>query len=135
TANSPAATLVVLSNATSTTINGDLNIGSNAPNASLLITNGGTLNSTRGFIGNSASGDYNTATVSGPNSTWNSGQLVVGYSGAGNNSLLVNNGAIVNSAGADIGQSGGFFNAVIVAGPNSTWNNSAGLSVGNDTGY
>lgn len=128
--NYPAATWVVFSNATPTTINADLYIGSDAPNASLLISNGATLNSSRGYLGRSANSDSNTVIVSGLNSAWNTGRLVVGTRSHGN-MLLINSGATVNSTSCDIGfDVGSSANAVIVDGPNSRWNNAGPLWVG-----
>ncbi len=122
----PAATWVVLSNATPT-ISGYLNVGSNAVNASLLLTNGGTLSTSGGQIGvNFGSG---SVTVSGANSTWNNnGPLWVAQNASGS-SLLIANGGTVSNTHCNLGYQGPG-NAVTVSGANSVWNNGGLLTIG-----
>ncbi len=96
----------------------------------LLITSGGTVTNTGGYIGGSPTADNNAVTVSGPNSAWICGALKVGDQGPFN-TLLITNGGVVNSATGDIGYDpGASNNAVAVSGPNSAWNISSGLTVG-----
>ncbi len=114
--------------------NGQLTVGDYGAFNTLLITNGGTVNSIDGMIGRSFSGHDNQVTVAGPDSTWsNLGALTVGAAGS-QNTLLITDGGQVSSSTGFIGErsSGGFGdgNQAIVSGLNSAWNISGALTVG-----
>ena len=117
-------------------VRGTLTIGtsivlgsSTGSSGTLIIQNGGTLNSVLGAIGN-APGSQGTATVTGPGSTWtNTSAIVVG--GVGTGTLTIQNGGTVNSGGGgSVGLLG--TGTVTVTGPGSTWNNGpvGGLNIG-----
>ncbi|MCE5266853.1 MAG: PEP-CTERM sorting domain-containing protein [Planctomycetaceae bacterium] len=95
---------------------------------SLAVQNGGTVNSTYGYLGYHA-GSTGTATVTGPGSTWNGGyQLNVGH--YGNGSLSITNGGTVTDSYATVGYGTGSAGAVTVDGAGSTWTSSSSLYVG-----
>ena len=77
------------------TIGTSINLGSSAGSSgTLIVQNGGTLNSVFTAIGN-APGSQGTATVTGPGSTWtNTSAIVVG--GVGTGTLTIQNGGTVN---------------------------------------
>lgn len=111
-------------------IGGDLTVGDNGI-GELTITAGGTVTNATGIIGDGVAGN-GTVTVSGVDgsgnaSTWtNTGDLFIAYDGAGTLNILAG-GQVSNATGA-VG-SGGTGNA-LVSGQNSSWANSARLSVG-----
>jgi T5SS/PEP-CTERM-associated repeat protein len=123
-------------------VTNQLVVGANG-NGQLKINTGAVVNDScpgcsASVLGYSA-GSTGTATVSGPNSAWNStgstGQLVVGLAGNGN--LQVLNGAVVNDtcascSAAVLGANAGITGTVRVSGPGSTWNNTGSgfLNVG-----
>ena len=85
-------------------VRGTLNIGTSielgssaGSSGTLIIQNGGTLNSVLAAIGN-APGSQGTVTVTGPGSTWtNTSAIVVG--GLGTGTLTIQDGGTVNSGG------------------------------------
>ena len=98
-------------------------------NATLRITNGGTVRSGAGYVGYSAGGS-GTVAVDGAGSTWaSSGSLYLGY--AGNATLTVTNGSAVASGAGYVGYSTGGSGAVAVDGAGSTWASSGSLYLGN----
>ena len=108
----------------------------NSGTGSLTISNGGQLATSGGssYIGYSA-GSSGTVVVTGANSTWNvSSELNVGDFGSG--SLTVSGGGYLSTGGTGgsqsyIGNQSGSQGSVTVQGPNSTWNSSGVLYVGN----
>ena len=111
-------------------------VGSNGPNTSLLIPNGGMFsNSGSGYLGFRAAANNNLAMVTGAGSLWtNSANLYIGYLGGGNQ-LVVSNGGVLANA---IGIVGHFEpnpgnNVAVVTGTGSLWSNRANLYVGNYT--
>lgn len=114
-----------------------INIGDSGT-GSLLIQNGGVVNSALGSIGYS-SGGVGTVTVSGRDvngnaSAWNiTNQIYVGADGTGTLSIL--NGGVVNSGQGLIGYSSAGPNSVTVSGRDvngnaSTWNAANNIYVG-----
>ena len=70
-------------NGVTTNLAGDLIVGTNAGNTTLILTNGGRVNSSEGYIGTNSSD--NLVRVIGSGSVWsNSGDLHVGSGGSGN---------------------------------------------------
>ncbi len=112
-------------------LSGDLTVGTNGPNTTLIITNGGSVSNTTGYVGYNQGASNNQVIVTGTNSAWNnSGALTVGQDGS-DNTLLITNGGTVSSAGGFIGYGWrANNNQAIVSGPNSAWNNSGALVVG-----
>ncbi|MCL2648057.1 MAG: hypothetical protein FWD61_13775, partial [Phycisphaerales bacterium] len=115
------------------TNNGTLTVGS-LGEGSLNITNGGSVFSLNGNIGNQASTSLGLrgtgiVTVDGKNSTWtNSGTLVIGTDGDG--TLIISNGGAVSSTDSHIARHSGSTGTVTVDGKDSTWTNSGTLIVG-----
>ncbi len=111
---------------------GTLTIGSTGAGNQLLLTNGGVLVNSSSTLGNSSGADNNSALVSGSGSVWtNTSSLVIGNSGSGN-SLTINNGGVVASAGGTLGTAiiAGS-NWVLVTDSGSIWTNSSSVNVGN----
>jgi T5SS/PEP-CTERM-associated repeat protein len=99
---------------------------------SLVISNGGTVANSAGYIGVAGTFD-NAVLVTGAGSLWtNSLDLYVGSVGGGNSLVISNGGTVANSTGY-IGSESLFFssdNAVLVTGADSLWTNSNFLEVG-----
>ena len=75
--------------------------------SSLLVSNGGTLAGTEGYLGLTATASNNSALITGANSLWtNSGQLWVGYEGI-SNSLTVSAGGTVVATNIVLGLQAG----------------------------
>ncbi|MBI5684211.1 MAG: hypothetical protein HZC54_03955 [Verrucomicrobia bacterium] len=106
-----------------------LYVGLSGSGNQLIITNGGQVFNTIGYIGHSSSN--NTVLVSGAGSAWrNSGSLSVGDSGSGNSLVITNSGAVFNTDGYVGYNPGANGNAARVTGPNSVWSNSSQLFIG-----
>src|ERR1700693_3625773 len=79
---------------------GNYVVGSNWVYDALVIQNSGSLSDGVGYIGYTASANYNAAIVAGSGSVWsNSSDLYVGYSGVGNRLTVTNAGALYNNSG------------------------------------
>ena len=114
-------------------------VGIKGNNNSVVLSNGATMTAGSIYVGGYSSGNSLLVTGTGSSLT-NSGILAVGTGGsvgseANNNSVVVSNGATLNSYSAAIstGSSNSFSNSVIVTGTGSIWNNSNALTLG-DTG-
>jgi T5SS/PEP-CTERM-associated repeat protein len=103
---------------------GDLYLGYAGSSNSLIISNGGLVSDSNGWIGYTNSASSNSVLVTGSNSLWtNSGDLYVGNLGS-SNTLVVSNGAIVASSNGLIGYgSSSSGNSVVVTGNGSLWTN------------
>lgn len=126
-------------NASTWTNNGDLVVGQSGT-GTLLIENGGLVSNAGAYIG-ADTGSQGDITISGRDvngnaSTWTStGSVYIGDSGTG--ALNINDGGVVNSALAIIGNSSGGTGTVTVSGHDSngnasTWNNTNQIYVGMD---
>ncbi len=137
-----ASTFVKISNAGSvtTTVRGastlwtnnvPLRVGDGGKNSALIITNGGVVDNTAGYVG-SSSAPSNGVLVADSGSKWrNSSELRVGDTGW-NNQLTVSNGGFLLNTLAYIGNnSAASNNAVTVSDPGSIWTNTSTLFVGN----
>ena len=102
---------------------------------SLLITNGGRVADSFGYLG--TSGSNNQVTVTGSNSVWNNSLAVtIGYaSGAVNNQLNILNGGTVVSGAGQIGSFSASGNSATVSGSGSLWTNSDELLVGDSGSF
>jgi T5SS/PEP-CTERM-associated repeat protein len=126
---------------------GDLIIGASGLSNTMVISNGATVANGQvnygGVIGLNAGANNNSALVTGNGSAWNNGgNLTVGYDGSGN-SLVIEAGASVTTAGYNapggvpVGgilgyNAGSSGNSVLVTGSGSGWSISgASLTVGN----
>ena len=102
-----------------------LDIGSDGTGI-LNITDGGTVNSTSGYIAGNSTG---TVTVDGAGSTWtNSGELYVGDNEVA--TLNIKNGGAVSNTNGYITYDNSHPSTVNVDGAGSTWTNNGALSVG-----
>jgi T5SS/PEP-CTERM-associated repeat protein/autotransporter-associated beta strand protein len=107
-----------------------LYVGKSGSGNSLIISNGGVVESATGAIGYDAAASNNSVLVTGEGSIWDGGGIEVG-SGGSSNSLVVSNGGRVSSAIAYIGkEASAYDNSVLVTGSNSVWTNGSGLTVG-----
>ncbi|MBM3888015.1 MAG: hypothetical protein FJ388_02690 [Verrucomicrobia bacterium] len=98
----------------------------------LVISNGGQVINTVGYVGYSASTINNSVLVNGTDSVWrNSANLYVGYSGSGGQLTISKAGMVANGFGHVGYSSSASNNVVLVSGTNSLWNNSGPLVVGN----
>ena len=109
----------------------DLYVGSSGAGNSMVISNGGAVVNSNGYIGREANSSNNSVLVTGTNSAWtNTGDLNVGNEGS-SNSLVISSGGSVASLG-NYGTIGNFSsnNTMLVTGNGSTWTNSNELEVG-----
>ena len=100
-----------------------ISVGSKG-SGTLMIVNGGTVNSGHSVLG--SSGGTGTVTVSGDGSTWNASNFNIFGTGI----LNVANGGAVNSDSGYIGYIPGYEGTATVSGNGSTWTNSGDLYVG-----
>lgn len=109
---------------------GNLLVGKGTGN-SLTIISGGLVANAGATIGGDTGADANSVMVSGPGSVWsNTGAVVVGQRGAGNQ-LIVTNGGVVYSASGILGNDGLARNSLaVVTGDGSVWTNTGTLTVG-----
>jgi T5SS/PEP-CTERM-associated repeat protein/autotransporter-associated beta strand protein len=101
----------------------------------LIIREGGTVNSGGGGSVGLSVGSTGTVTVTGPGSSWNNspgGGLNIGSFGTGT-LTIANGGTVINNTAstANVGNAAGSTGTVTVTGPGSTWSNSAGVNIGN----
>ena len=110
---------------------GDLYVGYAGSGNNLTISNQGTMSSVNGWIGFDSNSANNSVTVTGSNSLWtNSGGLYVGYLGSGN-SLVISNGATINSFNLFVGYASNSIGNLLVAdGSGSSLNVSGDLYIG-----
>ncbi|VGO21369.1 autotransporter domain-containing protein [Pontiella sulfatireligans] len=108
-----------------------LNVGYEGTGNSLLIADGGLVESTLGYIGHKETASGNSVLVSGEESMWdNSASLYVGYDGSGNELAIVDGGR-VESSGGFIGYAApASGNSAVVSGEGSMWDSSSQLHVG-----
>uniref|UniRef100_UPI003568CF19 autotransporter domain-containing protein n=1 Tax=Pontiella sp. TaxID=2837462 RepID=UPI003568CF19 len=109
-------------------------VGYSGSDNTMVIANGGRVNSDRGYV-NSSSGISNLVLVTGTGSVWsNTSALYVGSGGA-ENRLVVESGGRVDSDDAYIngGMWSGDNNGVIVRGTQSLWKNLGDLVIGSDS--
>ncbi len=99
---------------------------------SLTITEGVTIESSRGIVGNLA-GSEGTATVSGSGTAWNNtGALTIGEFGKG--SLTITDGATVSNTTGNLGARSGSDGEALISGTGSAWNNSGVLTIAGGVG-
>jgi T5SS/PEP-CTERM-associated repeat protein/autotransporter-associated beta strand protein len=111
----------------------DLYVGFFGSGNSLIISDGGTVANSFGYVGLSSSSSRNSVLVSGTNSLWtNSNTLYVGLGGSGNSVVISNGGTVANTEGSIGRVSNSTGNNVLVTGPGSLWTNSGSLFVGNE---
>ena len=111
----------------------ELVFGFSSAGNQLVISNGGMVRNSIGFLGSDANANNNLAVVTDPGSLWTNGAaLNVGINGASGNQLRISNGGrVVNSDGFIGFSATSRSNTVLVTGSGSVWNNLANLVVGN----
>jgi fibronectin-binding autotransporter adhesin len=112
---------------------GQIIIGNTRAGNSLVISNGGFVADSDGFVGFNGGGSNNVV-VNGTGSIWSNGKdLYVGTSGGGN-SLVIRNGGSVLSSNGYIGAAAGgpitMNGSVLVTGTGSLWTNRFDLRLG-----
>ena len=123
-----------------------LAIGYVGPNNQVIITNGGRVDDSVGYVGFFGPNPYgykgvsNTVVVTGSNSLWNNtSALYFGLYGAGNNNLMISDGGQVNNTDAYVSYNydGSGSNTIVVSGAGSVWNNSGSINfgLGYNSGY
>ncbi|EJT02585.1 autotransporter domain-containing protein [Rhizobium sp. CCGE 510] len=122
-----SGTVTVTGSGSTWTNSQDLTIGDSGA-GTLIISNGGTVNSASGYISNDASA-VGEVIVTGANSLWsNSTYVAVGEAGAG--TLTISNGGSVTGSFGYVGFSSNGSGVVSVTGAGSNWINSSELYVG-----
>src|SRR5205814_2196121 len=105
-----------------------VSIGRDATNSHLLLTNGGKLISSGGFVGFGSTARSNTAVIAGAGSVWNSGNDF-DFGGGNFNQVVVSNAGAIFDGDAIIGNGGGASNTMSVIGVGSVWSNNASLAL------
>ncbi|MBI3882571.1 MAG: SUMF1/EgtB/PvdO family nonheme iron enzyme [Verrucomicrobia bacterium] len=103
---------------------GDLVVGTNGPNTTLITTNGGVVTFAGAVIGQNSGSSNNLAIVTGSGSSWSStsgGALSVGQSGSWNTLLITSGGRVTNAAGTVGLNTGASSNSLTVSGTGSSW--------------
>ena len=113
----------------------DVFIGRSGVSNSMVISNGGRVVDSNGFIGFDTNSSNNSVLVtgvnSGSNSLWSNRESVfVGYYGSGNSLVISNGGRVVDNYGHVGLYPTSSNNSVLVTGSNSLWSNSEILYVG-----
>lgn len=126
--------LVLVSDAGSAWSNSfELTIGLDGSFNSLIVTNGGRVDSLDSTVGSSVQGSNNTVLVSGTGSLWKTERnLWIGFTGLYNRVTIRDGGTMASSwgyLGWDI-FGGGFGNSVLVGDPGSLWTNAESILVG-----
>jgi T5SS/PEP-CTERM-associated repeat protein len=106
-------------------------IGFNGRGNSLVVSNGGRVTDSAGYVDGEGFGykNHNSALITGSGSVWsNAGTLTVSRQKGGGNSLAIRNGGLAISVNGSAGD--GPSNTVLVADSGSVWSNSADFTVG-----
>ena len=113
----------------------DINFGGNSSGNRLVVTNGGQVLGYYAYVGRMSTSDNNSALVSGPGSSFSVNcYIYTGYQGH-NNTFTAANGAAISDKFCYISYvAGSSNNAVMLTGPNSSWQNSYSVYVGFDGG-
>lgn len=99
-------------------------VGLNGPVNRLVISNGGQVINTTGYVGSNPGSDGNSALVAGAHSVWaNSSDLYVGYFTVGNSLVISSGGRVINGYGFVGEVAGSDNNSVLVTGAGSVWSN------------
>ncbi|MGB0767328.1 MAG: hypothetical protein ACPGYV_06425, partial [Phycisphaeraceae bacterium] len=126
----PNNPLFTLTNSATTSGIHTFDIGNSAGDGRLRINAGSSLTQTGFTLLGRTAGSTGSATVSGPNSTWTSGDNIhIGHIGQG--SLRIEVGGVVTNTEAFMGDSVNARGSATVTGDGSQWHNSGRLIVGN----
>ena len=114
---------------------GDLLVGYSGSSNSMVISNGGRVDDSNGYIGYTNTSSNNSVIVTGNNSLWsNAGSVMAGNAGNGNSLTISNGGRVVVSGSTNwlaIGENDGAnSNVVTVTGSNSSLSVTGWLEVG-----
>ena len=108
-----------------------ISIGLDGDSNSLVISNGGTLNSMSGTIGYDSPSSNNSVTITGSNSIWTNGtDLYIGQYGAGNSLVISNGGVMADQTGIIGYDTTSTNNRVTITGSNSIWSNQGSVTIG-----
>jgi len=86
--------------ASTLTLTGELNVGTNGGDGELTVRNGSTASSSALRIGFSGSGATGTVTIDGPGTTFTAGTLFTGNGTNNNGDLIISDGALLTITGA-----------------------------------
>jgi T5SS/PEP-CTERM-associated repeat protein len=112
----------------------NLTVGTNGPNTTLALVNGGALTNAQGTIGLNGGSTNNVVFVTGPNSAWNNSDsdwLYIGYDGSFNTLFVSGGGRVRNGVGVVGLTPSASNNLAVVTGSGSLWSNAFSLSIGN----
>jgi len=114
------------------TVTNDIFVGFGGTSSALNLQLGGQATSVNAFIGNAATADNNTATVTGVGSLWtNTGVMHLGFDGSGNTLTVSAGGKVATTLDVRIGSNAGAENnKLTVTGTDSEFTNNATLYVG-----
>ena len=122
---------------TDTNIFTGLIVGNSGSSNSLVISNGGTVQSSFLALGGlplsaepSTTSSNNSVLVTGEGSAWNGSTIAVGFSGSGNSLVISNGGTVANGFGYIGDRATSSNNSALVTGSNSVWTNSGEFTVG-----
>ena len=120
TTNGNANIATVTGTGTVWTNTGDMTVGFNGPNNTMIVSDGASVFNNFGYVGTNSIG--NTVIVTGTNSTWaNRSDIYVGYASS-SNQVVVTNGGVVLGTNCSVGaSSGSSFNQAIITGAGSVW--------------
>ena len=123
----------VIVNGTNSVWNGLQTMGGGGAGNRLTIVNGGRVISTSAFVGDSTFSSNNIVLISGGGSVWsiNGGGMRMGHSGAGNQLIITNGGAVYNDYTMGLGyDTSASNNLVIVTGTGSIVSNDFDFQIG-----
>jgi len=128
---SSSSNVAVVTGSGSLWTNATIQIGFGSAGNQLVVSNGGVLRSSLGYLG--TGGSNNLALVTGANSLWSdTTDLYIGQSGVGNRLIVSGGGAVQNGVGYVGASTFGSNNLALVTGAGSTWTNLGELYVGLD---
>ena len=100
-------------------------VGVSGSSNRLVVSNGGKVLDSFGYIGWETTASNNSVLVSGPGSRWSGVLHAIGQSGSGNSLVVSNGGRVLDNLGSIGDQATSSNNRVLVTGTNSLWSNSA----------
>jgi len=122
--------LLIVNNSTVLALPSRVTVGYSSVNSLLVVSDGGAVNNSDGYVGFDLDADDNAVLVSGSGSVWSNNELNIGYEGSGNQ-LLVEAGGVAYDSTGYIGWNGAATNnSALITGSGSTWSNSYELIVG-----
>jgi len=104
-------------------------IALNGIGSSLVVSNGGLVTDSYGYLGYYFGSSNTSALVTGAGSVWSNQQDLYVGNFSSSNSLVVSGGGLVNSANAFVGYDSSSNNSIIVTDPGSLWSNRGPLGI------